>query len=297
MLTIRRAVGGVLGSLLVLVALTPTSAQADQVCSKYDVSGICLIWINVPGGGGGGGGGGASGGGGGVGGSGGGGASNVSLITVKGQQCLLQGPASPQPPKSDPVWEGQTHGAIYDCEYSNGRFGAPVILPFWSATAPAAPPAPDPRLLAQQAMAAMNLRAINIGIVPDPRPGSVGVIGMPTWMWTTDPTPSTMGPITRSVSAGGYTVTATAQVTTVVWSMGDGAVVTCNGPGTPYLDSYGKKSSPTCGHTYTRQGTYTVRATTYWLVTWAGIGQTGTIPLDFTGTTNITMGEAQVLSN
>jgi hypothetical protein len=80
-------------------------------------------------------------------------------------------------------------------------------------------------------------------------------------------------------------------------SDGDGATVTCSGPGTPYADSYGKKSSPTCGHTYTRQGTYTVRATSYWTVRWNGLGQSGTIPLDFADTTNITMGEAQVLSN
>ena len=79
--------------------------------------------------------------------------------------------------------------------------------------------------------------------------------------------------------------------------MGDGSTVTCTGPGTPYAASYGKQSSPTCGHTYTRQGAYTVRATTYWVVTWAGIGQTGTIPLNFTDTTTITMGEAKVLSN
>jgi hypothetical protein len=31
-------------------------------------------------------------------------------------------------------------------------------------------------------------------------------------------------------------------------------------------------------------------------VQWAGVGQSGTIPMDFTQTTNITMGEAQVLT-
>ena len=40
---------------------------------------------------------------------------------------------------------------------------------------------------------------------------------------------------------------------------------------------------------------YTVRATSYWVVEWAGIGQAGTIPLDFTSRAVITMGEAQVL--
>jgi cysteine sulfinate desulfinase/cysteine desulfurase-like protein len=61
----------------------------------------------------------------------------------------------------------------------------------------------------------------------------------------------------------------------------------------PYLrDQYGNP----CGYLYTRQGTYTVRATSYWTVQWAGVGQSGTIPMDFTQTTNITMGEAQVLT-
>ncbi len=57
---------------------------------------------------------------------------------------------------------------------------------------------PDPRVLAQQAIALMGLRAINIGIVPEPRAGSVGIIGMPTWMWAQNPSQSTWGPITKS---------------------------------------------------------------------------------------------------
>ena len=157
-------------------------------------------------------------------------------------------------------------------------------------------PPPDPRVLAQQAVDSMNLKAINIGIVPEDRPGSIGIIGLPSWMWVEAPAENTMGPITRSASARGYTVTAVAKVTKIVWNMGDGRTVTCTGPGTPYADSYGKQSSPTCGHTYTRQGRYTVSATSYWTVEWAGIGQTGTIPIDFTTTTNITMGESQVIN-
>lgn len=167
----------------------------------------------------------------------------------------------------------------------------------WAVTPPAGPAAPpDPRVLAQQAIALMRLRAINIGIVPEPRAGSVGIIGMPTWLWAQNPSQSTWGPVTKSASSGGSTVTATAKVDRVVWAMGDGSTVVCTGPGTAYQDSFGKKSSPSCGHTYTRQGTYTVRATSSWTVQWAGVGQSGTIPLNFTQTTNITMGEAQVLT-
>ena len=162
-----------------------------------------------------------------------------------------------------------------------------------SPAGPAAPP--DPRVLALRAIATMRRRAIGIGIVPEPRVGSVGIVGLPTWMWVANPGRHTWGPITRTPSSAGYSVTATAKVQRVVWAMGDGHTVSCTQRGTPYEDSFGKRSSPDCGHTYTRQGRYTVRATSYWLVTWAGIGQSGTIPLDFTRTAVITMGEAQVL--
>ena len=203
--------------------------------------------------------------------------------------------ADPQPPKSDPVWEGHRDGAIYGC-YSPELVGNRLTYQWAAATPVEAPAPPDPRVLAQQAVAAMGLRAIRIGIVPEDRAGSVGLVGLPTWMWAEAPGPSTWGPVTRSVSAGGYTVTATGRVDRVVWAMGDGSTVVCRKAGTPYADSFGKRSSPDCGHTYTRQGTYTVRATSYWVVAWSGIGQSGTIPIDFTESTVITVGEAQVLT-
>jgi hypothetical protein len=204
--------------------------------------------------------------------------------------------ASPQPPLSDPVWGGRTEGQIYECTRPGAAFGvvAPVFL-IWLAQPPAGAP-PDPRVLAQQAIATMNLKAVSIGIVPEPAPGRVGLVGMPVWMWDTNPGPSTWGPITKTASAGGYTVTATAKATKVVWSMGDGEVVVCRTPGTPYEDSYGRQDSPDCGYTYTRQGVYQVWARSYWSVQWSGLGQSGSIPLQFANSVRITVGEAQVLT-
>jgi hypothetical protein len=98
----------------------------------------------------------------------------------------------------------------------------------------------------------MRLRAIDIGIVPEPGADRMGLIGLPTWMWVNQPDAHTWGPITRSVSAGGVTATVTARVDRVVWDMGDGATVTCATPGTPYEDHYGNTDSPDCGHRYTR---------------------------------------------
>jgi len=199
----------------------------------------------------------------------------------------------PQPPKSDSLWNLHTDGAIYDC-YTPDLISGTRTYPLWSATPPAGPVAPpDPAQLAQQALLLMRLKAITVGIVPDP--SGVGLVGMPNWMWVTNPTANTWGPLTRGASAAGWTVTATAKVSKVTWNMGDGQVVVCNGPGTRYQDSYGKQQSPDCGHTYTRQGAYTVRATSHWVITWAGIGQTGTITMDLTNTAPLTIGEAQVL--
>lgn len=167
-----------------------------------------------------------------------------------------------------------------------GGGGGPAALP---------PPPPDPAVLAARAVAGMGLRAIKIGIVPKPGANSVGLVGMPTWMWVADPGPSTTGPITRSVSERGFTVRATATLSRIVWTMGDGHAVTCHGRGTPYRDAFGKQSSPTCGYTYNHQGRYAVSATSYWVVQWEGIGQTGEIPLNFVQTAAITVGEAQVI--
>ncbi|MGO0577712.1 hypothetical protein [Ornithinimicrobium panacihumi] len=105
-----------------------------------------------------------------------------------------------------------------------------------------------------------------------------------------------MGPITQSASAGGYTVTATGRVERFVWDMGDGTTVVCTTPGTPYEDRFGDMDSPDCGHRYTEQGHHPVSATSYWVITWAGMGQSGTIEMDLVRDGQIVMGEAQVLS-
>jgi len=206
--------------------------------------------------------------------------------------CYIQ-LSNPQPPAAAPAWAGHTDGAIYDCALPrSGSFGGLQYM-FWSASAPAGP---DPRVLAQQAVASMNLRPIAIGIVPEDKPGSVGLVGMPVWLWASAPDAQSWGPITRSASASGVTVTATAKVSRVRWLMGDGQVVVCTGPGTVYEDRFGRADSPTCGYTYRKQGTYTVRAESSWQVSWSGMGASGTIPVTLTRPTTITVGELQVIT-
>ncbi|MBL0884851.1 hypothetical protein [Myceligenerans indicum] len=78
--------------------------------------------------------------------------------------------------------------------------------------------------------------------------------------------------------------------------MGDGEVVTCEGPGTPYEDRFGVRASPDCGYEFSEQGDYTVTARSYWTVAWEGVGQSGSIPMTFERETQIRVGELQVLT-
>lgn len=207
----------------------------------------------------------------------------------------------PQPEADDPAWQGHQpgDGAVYACYQPQTKF----LVYVWLRTPPPGP-GPTPGEVAQLAIKQMNLSAIDIGIAPRPGPDSVGLVGMPVWMWARNPGGHTFGPTTATASAGGITVTATARVFRVTWDMGDGMKVVCDSAGVPYLASYGREQSPECGHTYTKSsadqlgGKYTVTATSDWVVTWAGAGQTGTLRLDgLTRSTQITIGEAQVLVN
>lgn len=212
----------------------------------------------------------------------------------------------PQPGPEDEVWEGHTDGLILACLQPSclGQAGGECYSEhYWAAAAPGA--GPSPRELADRAVAAMDFRAPEIGLTGQGADAdSMQIIGLPTWMWVSDPDEHTVGPITRSASAGGITVTATGTLDRIVWSMGDGSTVTCDGAaarGTRYDASYGASPSPTCGHWYTRTSAgqpreaYAVTATSYWTVAWAGGGQSGTIPLTFERSTQLPVGELQVL--
>jgi hypothetical protein len=214
--------------------------------------------------------------------------------------CYVQA-EKPQPPADDPSWRGHDpgQGAVYGCYQPQTG----ILVYFWAQDPPpAAGTGPTPGEVAQLAIKRMNLSAINIGIAPKPGPGSVGLVGMPVWMWAANPSDHSVGPITSSASAGGVTVTATAKLLYVTWDMGDDSQIVCKTAGTPYKPEYGRKESPDCGYTYKLSSArepgqaYTVTAASSWVITWAGAGQTGTIRLDgLARSAQIRIGEAQVL--
>ncbi len=145
----------------------------------------------------------------------------------------------------------------------------------------------------------MSLDPITMGIFPKSvadDPDSLGYVGWNTWMWADSPSDQTWGPITASASAGGYTVTATAEVDRVVWDMGNGDTVSC-GKGTPWRPRFtNNEPSPDCGYVYEQPGRYTITATSYWSVNWSGIGETGVIPLELSDTRELVVAEVQVVT-
>lgn len=172
---------------------------------------------------------------------------------------------------------------------------------YWAASAPEA--GPDPAVVAQQAITSMGLRMGTLASNPPESsdPSVMGLVGYPVWLWISDPSESTTGPITREATSGSVTVSATATLASIVWDMGDGTSVTCNGGGTAYVAADGRSESPTCGHIYQQTSVdqpgqeYPVTATATWDITWSGGGQSGSQTVTFSDSTKLRIGEAQVL--
>ena len=158
--------------------------------------------------------------------------------------------------------------------------------------------APGPAELGR--IAASRLVLPRPEVVVNPPASAPQLVMLPTWLWVEE----TWWSVSRSASASvpGVTVTATATPVRVVWSMGDGTTVTCEGPGTPYTPDVGDPAaaSPDCGHTYRRVsadrpgGVFEVSATVTWQVSWSGGGFSGSAgPLFSTATVPVTVVEVR----
>jgi hypothetical protein len=160
--------------------------------------------------------------------------------------------------------------------------------------------AADPAVVAQSAVATLRLPKPTIRFKP--APPAPQFVNLPTWLWLA---PGSWAPRAATASVPGLAVTATAKPIRVLWSTGDGAQVTCTGPGTPWRAGMDPAAaSPTCGHTYRQPsvgrsgGVFAVRATVTWQVAWAGGGQTGAVPqLSTTSTAQIVVREAPAVNS
>lgn len=169
--------------------------------------------------------------------------------------------------------------------------------------APAPPPAgPSPAELAERAISQMDFAAPTIGSNPPQSsdPKVMGLVGYPVGLWVANPGESTTGPMTRSATAGAMTVTATATLVEVHFTMGDGSTERCTNVTTPW-NGRPASETPPCGHTYTHTSAgqpneqYPVSATAYWTIHWSGGGQSGEQWRSFTSSTALRIGEAHVL--
>lgn len=206
---------------------------------------------------------------------------------------------SPQPPARDPAWEGHEpgDGAVLECtpracaEAGGNLENCPGHSYYWSPE-PAAPVGPSAEELARRAVATMQLTMGQIGSTPPSSassPGTVGTVGLPIWLWIANRAANNaVGPITRTASDGGLTVTARGTLDHVEWALTDAngvtvGAITCDGAnaaGTPYDGRNSAEPSPTCGFgadLNRAPGNLTLTGTAHWSVEWQGGDQTGQI--------------------
>lgn len=105
------------------------------------------------------------------------------------------------------------------------------------------------------------------------------VVHVETWLWIDE---GGWVPQSASVTAGGVTATVTATPRRVVWDLGNGDVLVCDGPGTAYDPGRGAdEQSSDCAYAYAHSSAgqpgdaYQLTATVEWDVAWAVSGAAG----------------------
>lgn len=266
-----------LAALLLGLSLAPAYADVDTIRGDTG-AGIRVRVISASGGGGGGGGSG-------------------------GRPCTYQKANVPGDPSSElvnpppPPTPGEK-GSWYFYECAPGGLMGPVGLTWVPAGRPAVPPA----VLAQEAARFVAAPAPSIQL--NPPAGSDHLVNLESWLWVD---PSTWGPRSATASVPNESATVVATPVSVTWAMGDGAKVTCRGPGVPYDPNRAPEGQRTnCAHTYKRSSAgqpgqrYAVSATTTWSLRWTATGvvtASGTLaPLLRTSTTTLRVAEAQAIN-
>ncbi len=151
---------------------------------------------------------------------------------------------------------------------TNGMGGVDVV-----AIGPGADPTALLPALTGFDIAELALARLPIAVpAPHLNPATREIVHLPTWLWVDD-----QGTPTTSVSLAGVTATLTAHLAEVVWEMGDGTSVRCDGPGTPYDTARPADAQhPTCSRIPgTRIGKFTVTVTTRWRVEFIATDGTG----------------------
>jgi hypothetical protein len=155
---------------------------------------------------------------------------------------------------------------------------------------PTGPVAPAPAAAVAASPAAAAARAAASIVLPSPpleiNPAPFSIVNFATWLAVA---PGMWHPYRATATVGGITATAVATPVSVVWTMGDGGVVVCDGPGTVFNPALPLGQQTTsCSYTYQRSsygepsgdgdpndGAFPVTATVTWRVTWTAVGAPG----------------------
>ncbi len=219
---------------------------------------------------------------GGGGGNGGGGGSSSGIT------CTYEPLGAPTPAANDAVNPGGGAGEPYDpegtigesptgvyyaeyCRYPDGSLASYQVVPGTEAGGGAV--VVDPRVLAERALQSLDIP--DPQVATNPPPGERSLVAIPTWLWLDG---GYWQPRSATASAAGVSATVTAEPTQARWSMGDGALVACAGPGTPWTPGSAENASD-CAHTYRTSSSaqpgnaYSASVTVTWAVSW-----TSTLP-------------------
>lgn len=161
--------------------------------------------------------------------------------------------------------------ATRTCFNGLGQEVSSTVVPLASGGRGATPV--DPQVLLEDALA--RLQIPDPVMAANPPLGSASLVRVPAWLWLDG---GYWQARSATASAGGASATVTAEPVSARWSMGDGAVVACDGPGRPWSAAAPMAESP-CSHTYLTSSSaqpgdaYPVTVTVTWSVSW-----TSTVP-------------------
>jgi hypothetical protein len=207
-----------------------------------------------------------------------------NAATQPAESCRTR-PAIPQPPKSDPVWNGHLTGVIqvHPCWLLPQMDAHPL----WAPTAPDTPAnaVVSSAQLARQALAQLRIPRPVLHRSPDAATTDAGTpvtwVNMWTWVWTE---PVSWRQLSKTASVGAVWATVTVKPTAMVFHPGvSGARVSCPGPGRPWkpADGDARPTGGGCGFVYRSVSSgVTASLAIRWTVSWTGSGgSSGQLPL------------------
>ncbi|TDT34241.1 hypothetical protein ACF3NT_09365 [Naumannella halotolerans] len=144
---------------------------------------------------------------------------------------------------------------------------------------------------ARRAVANLTLTAVPPELSPDwnRNEWKMLAVGFPVWV---SADPDSLAPLSDAESVEGLTVELRAHSPEVSVAMGDGTTLTCATEGRPFVVGSAEPGSKgPCSHTYQELGVYTSTATYTWQVDWEAGGESGTIEVSNSASSEIPIGE------